>query len=324
VSPVTASTKHWTTRRSFIATLGFGGVSLYGLWAAYGAAPGPLALLGLGSRESAAATGGGHGKHGAGAAGPTAEEFRRLTEQFIERYRLPDGSVHPRVLTASAGASGMSASAPTDAHAGHGATGHDAAGEGAMDHGDMDHGATGGAASDHAAMGGGAMDHGTAGHAAMGQSAKSVSEAAPGKASVGRKMAGHDAAPAAAHAGHDAVGQAMKMEGGAPAPGAQEASHGGAGHVDADRPLDVYLAAGMWYYMPSALRLDAGRRYRFRMMALDLSHGASIQFGRGARMTRLHPGRVTETEMTFPKPGRYLVNCTVYCGPAHDTMQATI
>ena len=40
-------TRHFTTRRAFVAASGFGGISLYGLWAAYGAAPGPLALLGL-------------------------------------------------------------------------------------------------------------------------------------------------------------------------------------------------------------------------------------------------------------------------------------
>jgi len=88
--------------------------------------------------------------------------------------------------------------------------------------------------------------------------------------------------------------------------------------------IDVYLAAGMWFYLPDRLRLDAGQTYRFRMMALDVSHGASIQFGRGGRMVRLRPGRLTEMDITFQRPGRYLVYCTVYCGPAHDVMQATI
>ena len=54
------------------------------------------------------------------------------------------------------------------------------------------------------------------------------------------------------------------------------------------------------------------------------AHGASIQFGRGGRMVRLRPGRVTEMVLTFHEPGRYLVYCTMYCGPAHDVMQATI
>lgn len=236
-----SSKTHLTTRRAFIAAMGFGGVSLYGLWAAYGAAPGPLALLGLGGKGDAAdahgggaehdavkgSEGAGHGGHGAAATGPSAEEFKRMTDEFIERYRLPDGIVHPRLLAAQA-------QPAHDAHAGHG--------------------------EDHAAMTQAADEH--------------------------------------------------------------------AGHVDsaaaAGEPIDVLIVAGKWYYLPATLRLDVGQAYRFRMMALDVSHGASIQFGKGGRMVRLRPGRVTENEMTFHQPGRYLMYCTVYCGPAHDVMQATI
>lgn len=209
---------HLTTRRGFIAAMGFGGVSLYGLWAAYGAAPTPLAMLGLGHDEAHAAGAGHGGGHGAAHDGPGTEEFSRMTAEFIERYRLPDGTVHPRML------------APSRPE-------HDG-GDGAMDHGAMDHGD--------------ADDHGNG------------------------------------------------------------------------NAIDVYLAAGMWYYLPDKLRLDAGQPYRFRMMALDVTHGASIQFGRGGRMIRLRPGRVTEMDVTFHVPGRYLVYCTMYCGPAHDVMQATI
>jgi heme/copper-type cytochrome/quinol oxidase subunit 2 len=41
-------------------------------------------------------------------------------------------------------------------------------------------------------------------------------------------------------------------------------------------------------------------------------------------MVRLRPGQLTEMDITFTKPGRYLVHCTVYCGMVHDYMQATI
>ena len=239
-----ANESHFTTRRGFIAAMGFGGVSLYALWAAYGAAPTPLALLGLrhGDDHGAAGHGGGHGGHGAAHDGPSAEEFNKMTAEFIERYRLPDGTVHPRVLARTLE--------------------HDD-GHGAMDHGAMDHGAM-----DHGAMDHGAMDHGTMDH------------------------------------------------------GAHEVDD--PDHAHDDEAIDVYLAAGMWYYLPGTLRLDAGQPYRFRMMALDVAHGASIQFGRGGRMVRLRPGRVTEMDITFHEPGRYLVYCTIYCGPAHDVMQATI
>lgn len=237
------NTPHFTTRRAFVATAGFGGVSLYGLWAAYGAAPGPLALLGLDHAEDSthrpapAAGAGAHAGHGAApSAGPSAEEFSRMAAEFSERYQMPDGSVYPRRLPAQPSHS-------DDPHAGH-------------------------------------------------------------------NMAAMAEAPAAdPHAGHAGHAQA--------APGdASAQTH--------QQPIDVLMTAGKWYYLPNTLRLDAGQAYRFRMMALDVSHGASIQFGTGGRMMRLQPGRVTETELVFQRPGRYLMHCTVYCGDAHDRMQATL
>ncbi|MFZ2649917.1 MAG: hypothetical protein WA210_07395, partial [Burkholderiaceae bacterium] len=56
-------TTHFTTRRAFIAATGFGGISLYGLWAAYGVAPGPLALLGLDGAHVAPGAHDAHGSH---------------------------------------------------------------------------------------------------------------------------------------------------------------------------------------------------------------------------------------------------------------------
>jgi cytochrome c oxidase subunit II len=256
-----ATKPHITTRRGFIAALGFGAVSLYGLWAAYGAAPLPFARRGSAGHDAHAGSHGSHGSHGGASHGPTPEEFNRMTADFIERYRLPDGTVHPRVLAASSP----------------GGHGHDAMDHGAMDHGTMDHGAM-----DHGAMDHGAMDHGSMDHGAMDHGT---------------------------------------MDHGAMDHGTMD--HG-ADHPHDDAPLDVYLAAGMWYYLPARLRLDAGQAYRFRMMALDVSHGASIQFGKGGRMIRLRPGRVSEMDITFHKPGRYLVYCTIYCGAAHDYMQATV
>lgn len=85
--------RHLTTRRGFISCVGFGVVSLYGLWAAYGAAP--LSLSALGGEG-----GGGHG--GMGGGGMTPEEFQELAEAFIEANELPDGSVKPRRMQMAA------------------------------------------------------------------------------------------------------------------------------------------------------------------------------------------------------------------------------
>lgn len=259
-------TPHFSTRRGFIAASGFGGISLYGLWAAYGAAPGPFALLGLDhppapsghaehagtAPETPAAASAGHGGHGAAAVGPDAEEFSRQTAEFAERYRMPDGSVYPRRLP------GPDVVA-TDPHAGH----------------DM---ATSVAAADHARSE--QTDH----HAGHGDTPAPATDAPP------------------THAGHGRTAQT----------------------VGTDQPIDVLMTAGKWYYLPTALRLDAGQAYRFRIMSVDVAHGASIQLGTAGRMMRVQPGRITEATMTFQKPGRYLMYCTVYCGEAHQLMQATI
>ena len=88
--------------------------------------------------------------------------------------------------------------------------------------------------------------------------------------------------------------------------------------------IDVYLTAYQWGYEPDVIRVKAGQPYTFRMMALDATHGASINFGRASRMIRLRTGAVNEQTLTFSNPGDQLVYCTVYCGVAHDTMQAKI
>ena len=100
------------------------------------------------------------------------------------------------------------------------------------------------------------------------------------------------------------------------APGHEGHTTGGA--------LDAYLLAQRYSFEPGTLKLARGRRYRFRMMATDVAHGASIQAGSGSVIVRLRPGAAVEREIEFRRAGRYLVYCTTYCGPAHDRMFATI
>jgi cytochrome c oxidase subunit II len=225
------SEQHFTTRRGFIAAMGFGGVSLYGLWTAFGAAPGPLALLrarSSGSDTLSASDAMANMDHGSAGsmASDAGAEFRAELERFMERYQMPDGSIYPR---RNAG----TVPALTESMA------------------------------EMPAMKG--MEH--------------------------------------------ATGQATS-------------DHGGS--VDGHAPIEVLLLAERWYYEPALLRLDAGQNYRFRMLAADVSHGASIQFGRGGRMIRLRPEIETAFEASFDRAGSYLVYCTVYCGQGHDLMQARI
>jgi plastocyanin len=278
-----SSETHFTTRRAFITAMGFGGVSLYGLWVAYGATPGPLALLGGGGDSAVPADGGGHGGHGGADSGPMAEQFSRMIDEFIERYSLPDGTVYPRILASSPMRHGDEAGSGDD--------------HGTMPQGTMDHGAMGQGMTDHSPTTQGMMDHGTPDQGMM-----------------------DHGTPDQGMMDHGTVEQGVIGP-----PSTDQNGHGDSGvHAEAAAPVEVLLAAGKWYYRPAKLRLDVGQPYRFRMMALDISHGASIQFGNGGRMLRLRPGQLSEMNITFSKPGRYLIHCTVYCGMVHDYMQATI
>lgn len=227
----THSKRHFTTRRGFLAAASLGTVSLYGAWAWLGAVP-----LGVGGPHDhghgdPAPPAGGHGGHGQ-ASGPGIAEFRRLTDAFIARNRLADGSVHPRRTDATPA---LPTTPTASAHGAHGAP--------AQDHG-----------------------HG-------------------------------------AHAGHGAV----------PTPSAAT-----------DGPIEIYLAAAQWAFEPDVLRLDAGVTYRFRMMAVDASHGAAFQIGGAGHVIRLRRGVLVERDLTFTRAGEHLLYCTIFCGIGHDRMAGRI
>lgn len=92
----------------------------------------------------------------------------------------------------------------------------------------------------------------------------------------------------------------------------------------ASEAIDVYLSAGRFAFDPDALVLQKGQRYRFLMLASDVTHGAAIALGHASRIVRLRPGIVTQLELTFREAGDHLVYCTVHCGAGHDQMRAKI
>lgn len=242
------SSQHMTTRRGFIGAFGFGGVALYGAWATYGAAPLPFAgsLFAQNASRSHADAPQAHSAHGeTGIMSPA--EFLRRHEEFISRFRQPDGSI----------AVGLQQAASADRNPSHPMT------------------------------------------------ADNVTMAHPGAHS--------QSAPT--HGGHG--GHAMT-----PMP-AHADQHVATPESGADT-LDIYLHAFRFGFAPDELRLRAGQRYRFRMMASDISHGASLQLGRASRIIRLRANIVSKQTISFGRPGPVLVYCTVFCGPAHDAMKARI
>jgi heme/copper-type cytochrome/quinol oxidase subunit 2 len=86
----------------------------------------------------------------------------------------------------------------------------------------------------------------------------------------------------------------------------------------------VYLQVFQFGYYPDKICLKSGKTYTFRMMATDVTHGASIQLGPGSRMVRLPPGALTEMKVTFTKSGEYMLYCSSYCGEGHQLMSGEI
>ena len=101
----------------------------------------------------------------------------------------------------------------------------------------------------------------------------------------------------------------------------QEEAHG---PDENEEPIDVYLMAMRFSYMPRVLRLEHGVPYRFRMMSMDVNHGVSIHTGFAGHIMRRPAQTMTEMVMTFPEPGEYMIYCTVYCGEGHSRMKGKI
>ncbi len=105
--------RHFTTRRGFVAAMGFGGLGLYVTWAAYGASP--LPFFSIHASDDADAHGG-HAMRMAGDAdhgdpsmagmqegGPLSPaEFMRRHAEFLTRFQEADGSTRPEAVSSVA------------------------------------------------------------------------------------------------------------------------------------------------------------------------------------------------------------------------------
>jgi|SRR5579859_7155592 len=79
--------------------------------------------------------------------------------------------------------------------------------------------------------------------------------------------------------------------------------------------------AGGW--TPADLTAQVGVPLRLRLTSDDVAHGFAVgQTDWPAVMVM--PGQVTETVLTFDKPGTYTFYCTTWCGPNHWRMRGTI
>ncbi len=90
----------------------------------------------------------------------------------------------------------------------------------------------------------------------------------------------------------------------------------------ADGSVLVVAFAEMFRFVPSEIRVPAGRPVRFRMTSPDVLHGFQVVGTHANAM--IVPGYVSDFTVTFPRPGNYLVVCNEYCGLSHHFMQGTL
>ena len=76
-------------------------------------------------------------------------------------------------------------------------------------------------------------------------------------------------------------------------------------------------------FMPDHLTARVGEPLRLRLTSDDVVHGFAIGQQDWPALD-LEPGKVTETALTFERPGRYTFYCTRWCGLNHWRMRGVI
>jgi cytochrome c oxidase subunit 2 len=89
-----------------------------------------------------------------------------------------------------------------------------------------------------------------------------------------------------------------------------------------DGSVLVVVVAELYQFRPEIVRVPAGVPVRFRLTSPDVIHGFQIA---GTNVNAMvAPGYVSETTVTFDRPGEYLVVCNEYCGLSHHLMQGRV
>lgn len=86
---------------------------------------------------------------------------------------------------------------------------------------------------------------------------------------------------------------------------------------------DVYLGAMRYAWLPNAVVLEQGKKYRIHASSKDVNHGFSIhKNGEPSQKANFQvvPGYEYVLTMTFTEPGVYDIVCQEYCGIGHQVM----
>jgi len=75
-------------------------------------------------------------------------------------------------------------------------------------------------------------------------------------------------------------------------------------------------------YSPNVVVVNSGEKVRIQFSSRDTEHGfriSEINFD-----LKVKKGPTVEGEFIAPKPGIYEIDCSVFCGPGHKKMEATL
>jgi cytochrome c oxidase subunit 2 len=89
-----------------------------------------------------------------------------------------------------------------------------------------------------------------------------------------------------------------------------------------DGGVDAVIVTEMFRFEPAEIRVPAGKTVHFRLTSPDVLHGFQV-VGTNANALAV-PGYVTAFDLSFPRPGEYLIVCNEYCGLSHHLMQGKL
>jgi cytochrome c oxidase subunit 2 len=86
----------------------------------------------------------------------------------------------------------------------------------------------------------------------------------------------------------------------------------------------IEVSGGQFFWSIDPTEVPAHTAVRFDVTSVDVNHGFGIYDpdGRLLGSTQAMPGYTNRLDLTFDKPGAYLVRCLEYCGLSHHLMQA--
>lgn len=85
---------------------------------------------------------------------------------------------------------------------------------------------------------------------------------------------------------------------------------------------EIHYLAKMWAFEPEVVELPLGAKVDIYLSSKDVTHGFNIH-GTNVNLMAV-PGAMNYAQVTFSKPGEYLIVCHEYCGSGHQNMGASI